>query len=88
MTDTRQQIETRMREITVFIAEATQTVRGGKIVTLHHLDDEVASLCEAAVALPPQEAGLLQDMMSEMINKLEDLASALQEYQEKSGNKA
>lgn len=88
MNDKRQQIETRMKEITTFIEQATDTVRAGKMVTLHHLDDEVAALCESAVALPPEEAGHLQAPMGEMIGKLEALATALQDYREKVRNKS
>lgn len=82
MTETRAQIETRMRDLTVFISQSAQQVRGGKMVSLHHLDDEVASLCDAALALPPAEAGQVQPVMAEMIGQLEDLANALKEYRD------
>ena len=80
MTRTREQIETRMRELTDFIGEATQSVREGKMVSLHHLDDEVAALCDAAVSLPPADAKAVQPSMAGMIGKLEALSDALQAY--------
>ncbi len=85
MTQTREQIETRMREITDFIGDATQSVREGKMVTLRHLDDEVAALCDAAVSLPPAEAKAVQPRMAEMIGKLEALSDALQAYRTSRG---
>jgi hypothetical protein len=85
MTQTREQIETRMRELTAFIAQSAQTVREGRLVTLHHLDDEVAALCDAAVALPPAEAKEIQPAMAGMIAQLEDLANALQDYRTQKG---
>ncbi len=78
----RDQIETRMRDITAFIEQSTQSVRAGKMVTLRHLDDEVAALCDAAVSLPPAEAALVQPMMSAMIARLEELAQSLKDFQQ------
>lgn len=83
MTQTRDQIEQRKRDITVFIEQSVQQVREGRMVTLHHLDDEVASLCDAAVTLPPVDAKHVQPLMAEMIGKLEQLSAALQDYQRK-----
>ena len=78
----REQIETRMRDLTNFITQASDAVRAGQMVKLTHLDDEVASLCDQSVALPPQEAAQIQPVMAEMIGSLEELARALKEYQE------
>lgn len=85
MAQTRDQIETRMREITDFIGDAAQSVREGKMVVLHHLDDEVAALCDAAVSLPPADAKMVQPLMAAMIGKLEDLSRALQDYKSGKG---
>lgn len=85
MTYTREQIETRMRELTDFIAQAAQSVRDGRMVALTHLDDEVAALCDAAIALPPAEAKQVQRPMAGMIAQLEDLARALQDYRDQKG---
>ncbi len=85
MTISRDQIESRMRDITAFIEQSTQTVRGGRMVVLHHLDDEVAALCDAAIALPPADATKIQPLMAAMIGRLEELASALQEFRKSKG---
>lgn len=82
MTQTREQIETRMRELTDFIADATEQVQSGKMVSLHHLDDEVAAICDSAVALPPAEAARVQPGIAAMIGKLEELAKALEAFQQ------
>lgn len=78
----REQIETRMRDLTNFIAQAADRVRAGEMVTLTHLDDEVASLCDQSIALPPHDALQVQPVMAEMIGTLEELARALKEYQD------
>lgn len=83
MTYDREQIETRIRELTDFIAQSAQMVREGRMVALTHLDDEVAALCDAALALPPAEAKQIQPFMAAMIAGLEDLARALEEYRNK-----
>jgi hypothetical protein len=85
MSHTREQIETRMRELTDFISQSAQSVREGRMVTLHHLDDEVAALCDAAIALPPVEAKHIQPVMAGMIAQLEALAGALEEYRRQKG---
>jgi len=85
MTQNREQIKARMRELTDFIAQSARTVREGQMVTLHHLDDEVASLCDAALALPPAEAKDVQPAMAGMIAQLEELAKALQAYRDSKG---
>lgn len=83
MAQTREQIETRMRDITAFIEQSADSVRAGRMVTLHHLDDEVAALCDAAITLPPADAKTVQPLMATMIGKLEELSSALQDFQRK-----
>lgn len=86
MEQNREQIETRMRELTDFIMQSAQSVRAGKMVTLHHLDDEVSALCDAALALPPMEAKLVQPHIARMIEQLDELSNALQDYRKsKSG---
>lgn len=87
MTQSRDQIETRLDELTAFIEEAAASVQDGKMVGLHHLDDEIAGLCDAAVALPPNEAARVQPKMATMIKRLEELANALKDYQQAAGNK-
>lgn len=85
MIQTSEQIQTRMRELTDFISQSAQSVREGRMVTLHHLDDEVAALCDAALALPPAEAKQIQPSMAGMIAQLEDLARALEQYRAQKG---
>lgn len=85
MTYSRDQIETRMRELTDFISQSAQNVREGRMVALTHLDDEVAALCDAAIALPPAEAKQVQPSMAGMIAQLENLARALEEYRNQKG---
>lgn len=75
-------IQTRMENLIEFIADANEKVRGGQMVDLRNLDDEVASLCEETVALPPQFAARIQPIMADMIQHLEELGRALKDFQD------
>lgn len=77
----RDQIIARLSELTNFIIECTEKVEGGEMVDLKGLDDEIASLCERTVGLPPEEAQAVQPAMAEMIARLEKLGQALKNYQ-------
>lgn len=85
-----QQITARLNELSDFIDEAQAKLNDGEVVNLTHLDDEVATLCEQALALPPQEAAQVQPVMGDMISKLEQLGASLKEFQDnlKSGDGA
>ena len=77
-----QQIAARLNELSDFIDEANAKLDDGEVVNLTHLDDEVATLCEQTLSLPPQEAAQIQPAMADMISKLEELGTALKEFQE------
>ena len=76
-------IQNRMLEISAFIDDANGHITKGEMVDLTGLDDEVASLCDRTVALPPQDAVTIQPLMAEMISKLEVLSQSLQDFQNK-----
>ena len=82
MSDIVEAIKTRMIELTDFIQQADDTINGGQMVDLQGLDDEVASLCDRALALPPQEATQIQPLMADMITRLEALGASLQRFQD------
>lgn len=74
-------IQNRMMELTDFITETDRQVREGTLTDLSGLDDEVASLCDRALALPPAQAAGIQPFMAKMISSLESLAQALDVFQ-------
>ncbi len=78
----KEQIETRLTELTGFIIECTEKVTAGEMVDLSGLDDEIAALCERTVALPPELAQSVQPTMAEMIAQLETLGQALKAFQD------
>ena len=80
MTDTNS-IISRLSELTDFITEALARLEDGEVLNLNHLDDEVEALCEKSMALPPAEAAKIQEPMSQMISKLEELGVALKDFQ-------
>ncbi len=83
MSDAVQDIKTRMQELTSFVIQANNTINAGQMVDLQGLDDEVASLCDRTLALPPEQAAQIQPLMAEMISNLEELGRTLEMYQEK-----
>lgn len=80
MTDTNS-IISRLGELTDFITEALARLEDGEVLNLSHLDNEVEALCEKAMELPPAEATKVQEPMSQMISKLEELGVALKDFQ-------
>lgn len=76
-------IQKRLGELSNFILESTRTVESGQMIDLSGLDDEVASICDRVVTLPPQQAAQAQPLMAEMIGNLERLGQALKEYQDR-----
>jgi hypothetical protein len=79
---THEEIQKRLGELCQFITDSIQTVESGTMVDLSGLDEEVASICDHVVTLPPAEATQTQPLMAEMIGNLEKLGEALQKYQD------
>lgn len=77
------ELQTRMRDVCDYIMSSTAQVEAGEMVNLSGLDDDVAALCERAIALPPQDATQIQPLMADMISQLELLGNALRDYQER-----
>jgi hypothetical protein len=76
------EIRAKMEKLTDFIREAEVIVRGGKMVDLSGLDRDVATICNKAVSLPPDQAREIQPLMAELIGSLEQLSGALVTYKE------
>lgn len=76
-------IEKDLRRQIGVIAEATSHVRTGIIMNISEVERKVASICAAIATLTPEEGERLESSMAEMIGKLEELAAALTEFQEK-----
>lgn len=77
-----QDISIRMQDLIHFIEDASESVRSGVMTDLQGLDEEVASLCDRTISLPPEQALEVQPLMAEMISRLEDLGRALKEFQD------
>jgi hypothetical protein len=59
------------------LALACGLVAAGRRVDLQGLDSEVAAICDAALALPPDEARLLRPRLIAMCAQVDELAAAL-----------
>lgn len=82
---TAEAIEKDLRKQIAVIGEAISRVRAGILMDIDGVEAEVARLCTDINELPPEEGKKLEPSMAEMIGKLEDLAAALSEFQEKGG---
>lgn len=76
-------IEKELRKQIGVIAEATSHVRTGIIMNINDVEKKVALICTTISTLSPEEAERLEPSMAEMIGKLEELAAALSDFQEK-----
>jgi hypothetical protein len=75
------QIKQNLNDLTAFIEQAQIKLAQGEVIDLSHLDKDVATLCEAAIQLPPTQAKDVQPAMGEMISKLEELSVGLKDFQ-------
>lgn len=82
----RDKIISELRSLTEFVIEADNQIRDGNMVDLSRLDEEVGNLCDRTVALSAEDAQEVQPVMAEMINQLESLSLALQEYKAQASN--
>ena len=74
-------IEARLKQTRHVIALAKADLMNGKFQPLSHLKDDVNAICNEAVALSTDEAKKLLPQIADMIDELEYLAKALEEYQ-------
>ncbi len=82
-TNAGQNYEERFHELTVFVEEALVKVRNDEMPDLSQLDGRVAGLCADIEAAEPQVQSYVQPLMATMIGRLDELATALNEYQQK-----
>ena len=81
-------IEKSLRKQIAIIGEAASRVRAGVIMNINEVEEQVAHICREIAALPEGEGQKLEQSMAEMIGKLEDLAEALSEFQNKGSHGA
>ncbi len=75
--------EERFHELTVFVEEALVKVLGGEMPDLSRLDGRVVRLCSDIESADPQMQSYVQPLMATMIGRLDELATALNDYQRK-----
>lgn len=78
--NTPEEIAQHMRTLADFISEAEIALRGGEVVDLSHLEEEVGALCDQALSLSPEEARSIQPAMADLIARLEDLSGELEAF--------
>lgn len=75
-------LRTRMQKLGEFIADAEDTIRGGKMVDMSGLDRDVTEICQLAATLPPAHAITIQPDMADLIGRVERLSMALRDYKD------
>ena len=63
------------------IDQAIAQIENGEMINLDDLDDEVAAICEEAYEPAPDETELVDEKMDLMIERLEELSQALDEFE-------
>ncbi|NCC22498.1 MAG: hypothetical protein EOM26_08550 [Alphaproteobacteria bacterium] len=82
MTNTVEELETRLANMIDFVNQARDQVDSGTLANLGDLDKDVAQLCDDVEAAPPEVAQQVSSKMSDMISSLEDLARSLKTFQD------
>lgn len=75
--------EEQFRDLISYIEESTEEINSGKMADLTNMDHKVAALCESVENADTEVARSTQPLMAEMIAKLDQLAQALNDYQQK-----
>ncbi len=83
MTDTAEELQNRLDNMIEFVDQATEQVESGTLANLGTLDKDVSQLCNDVESSSPEVAQAVSNKMAEMVSKLEDLAKALNDYQDK-----
>lgn len=63
------------------VSQAIERVENGELFDLGEIDEEVLGVCEAAENPPVEEMELVDEKMDEMMARLEELATALDEFE-------
>jgi hypothetical protein len=77
------EFEERFASMISIIDTALENLQAGKMPDLGTLDSEVAKICRDVEAADPALGQKVQPLMAEMIGKLDKMAQALMEYQQK-----
>lgn len=78
-----QEIGKRLKSVLDYVQDCDRRVAQGEIMDLQGLDKNVIEICDAVAALPPKDAKPLEKQMATLISKLEHLADAMRQQQQK-----
>ncbi len=84
MTSNAEELQSRLNNMIDFVIQATDQVESGTLANLGSLDKDVSQLCSDIESAAPEVAQAVSGKMAEMVSKLEDLARALKDYQDRS----
>lgn len=73
----------RLKSVIDYVHDCERRVALGEIMELEGLDGNIVEICDAIAALPGPEAEALEPQMGILIEKLESLAQAMKEQQER-----
>ena len=75
----QQKLQDKIGQIEAAIVKVRQNI----LVDVGFMDSEVAALCQSILRLEGEDAKMLEPGMIEMINKLDELAIELKDYQDR-----
>lgn len=76
------EVEKKLKGIVDYVRDCQARVTRGEIMDLQGLDRNVMEVCDAAAKLPEEDGQKLEQQMSQLIESLEVLASAMKEQQD------
>ena len=76
-------IKQELDRVSKVINEADTQIRQGTMIDLAGLDTDISNLCDRVLTLPPPEAASIKPVLQTMIERLDSLQAALQEFQNK-----
>ncbi len=76
-------LKTRFEGMITFITDSCAQIRADQMVQLGNLDTDVNALCNDVKDLPAEVGQAVRPLMETMIARLDELAQALNEYQDR-----
>ncbi len=81
MTDTAEQLKTRLREQIDILDDALFKIRNRELVALDRMEHTIAAICNDIQTGDPETARTMGPLMADMIARLEEMALALKDFQ-------
>lgn len=69
-----------LNNVTTLINEAQSQITAGRVPNMANIEKKVETICQKALQLEPEEAKKTQNLMADVIGKLDSLAISLENF--------